>query len=100
MNRSRSGQSGALGGGETTNWRERGLTHFALSVEDVAATREAIVEHGGSILEQTYIQNDDPQYKSKVLCAACPDGVRLELIESRMRDPADPLGMPVEPGDF
>jgi len=91
---------GTVGDGQTTNWRERGLTHFALSVEDIAATRKAIVEHGGTILEQTYIENDDPQYQSKVLCAACPDGVRLELIDSRMSNPADPLGVPVQPGEF
>ena len=28
------------------------------------------------------------------------DGVRLELIESLVRDPAEPLGVPVEPGEF
>lgn len=91
---------GTVGDGAVTPWRQRGLAHFALSITDLAATREAIVAYGGTLLEQTYIKNDDPQYQSEVLCAACPDGVRLELIQSPVADPALPLGVPVEPGDF
>jgi len=91
---------GTVGDGKVTPWRQRGLTHFAVSVEDLAATRKAVVEYGGTILEHTYIDNDDPQYQSQVLCAACPDGVRLELLESRVGDPAQPLGVPVEPSEF
>ncbi|MCH2173710.1 VOC family protein [Myxococcota bacterium] len=91
---------GSVGDGEVTPWRQRGLAHFACSVEDLEATRKAIVEYGGTILEHTYVENDDPQFESKVLCAACPDGVRIELVESRLLDPADPLGEPVELGEF
>ena len=62
-------------------------------------TKRKIVEYGGTLLEQTFVDNDDPAYQSRVQCAVCPDGVRLELIESKIGDPAEPLGVPVEDGD-
>ena len=44
--------------------------------------------------------NDDPIYRSRVVCASCPDGVRLELLESAVLDPETPLGEPLGPDDL
>ena len=91
---------GATGDAQLSPWHARGLTHLAIAVEDLDVTRASILEHGGTILEQTSIVNDDPIYRSRVVCASCPDGVRLELLESPVLDPETPLGESLGPDDL
>jgi lactoylglutathione lyase len=81
-----------LGDGEIRPIYERGLTHFAIRVENVDEVAARIEAAGGVLLRHTEIRN--PDYQSHAIFAKDPDGVRLELIEAP-GDPMAPLGEPL-----
>jgi predicted enzyme related to lactoylglutathione lyase len=51
---------------------EPGLTHLSISVDDVRATAERAVEHGGQIIEESDVAG--------ALFIRDPDGQLLELL--------------------
>ena len=63
---------------------EPGLTHLSISVDDVRATAERVVEYGGKIVEESDIGN--------ALFIRDPDGQLLELLPVSYRD-----GLPPRP---
>ena len=65
-----------------------GFTHLSLRVADLDAIVAAIVQAGGSYLEQSRI--DNPAWHSKAVFVTDPDGLRIELIQA----PGDPNALP------
>lgn len=55
---------------------QRGFTHMTLVVDDIDATAQRIVEHGGSVHEETRV---DSPFGELLFCTD-PDGVRIELM--------------------
>ena len=58
------------------SFTEPGLTHLSFNVADLAATRAAVVEHGGSVLDET-------ELSGVAVLIRDPDGQLLELIQAR-----------------
>jgi len=85
---------GVLGSAEATPMNQRGFTHFALRIDDFERTLKAIIEAGGQLIEATRIV--EPGFRSKVICALDPDGVRIELVAGD-GDPFAPIGRPLSP---
>ena len=81
----------AEGDGERRPLNVRGLTHFAVRVDDVASTAKRIRELGGRVLEETSV--GQPDAGIELIYAVDPDGVRIEL----MALPGDPSATPGEP---
>jgi catechol 2,3-dioxygenase-like lactoylglutathione lyase family enzyme len=52
---------------------EPGLTHLSFSVDDIAATRTLVTEHGGEVLEDTDVGG-------RAVMVRDPDGQLLELL--------------------
>ncbi len=67
------------GTGERGAMNTRGFTHMTLVVDDVDAVAARIVDHGGNVHPQTRIDSD---FGPLVFCTD-PDGVRIELMQSR-----------------
>jgi len=83
---------GCVGDGDGTPMNQRGLTHLAFRVDDLAGTLDRVREAGGRVVESTHVANED--YQAEVVMVLDPDGVRLEFVEG----PGDvfaPLGTPV-----
>jgi lactoylglutathione lyase len=76
--------SGASAPFRARTMNEPGLTHLSISVDDVRATAEKAVEHGGQIIEDTDI--------GVALFIRDPDGQLLELLPTSFRD-----GLPPKP---
>ncbi len=57
-----------------------GLTHLAFHVDDLAATVDHLVAHGGTVVPGTQVDVGIP-----VVFVADPDGVRVELMEIPVR---------------
>lgn len=55
---------------------EPGLTHISFTVDDLAATRALVVEHGGTVLDETDVQ------MAVLVCD--PDGQVIELVQGRL----------------
>lgn len=79
------------GDGRVTPIFQRGLTHFALRVDDLDDMVTRLEAGGAEILRHTEIRNDD--FGARVVFAVDPDGVRLELIQS----PGNPMALLGEP---
>jgi lactoylglutathione lyase len=54
---------------------EPGLTHLSFTVDDLAATLERVIQHGGQVLEDTHV--------GVAVLVRDPDGQILELIAAR-----------------
>ena len=72
-----------FGLGENPKARDRamnepGLTHFSFSVDDIAATCAAVVQHGGSVIE-------DSDLGGLAIFVRDPDGQRIELLPMSYR---------------
>lgn len=52
---------------------DTGLTHISLGVDDVAAAKAAVVEHGGTVLEDTDL--------GMAVMVRDPDGQLIELLD-------------------
>lgn len=52
---------------------EPGLTHLSLTVDELAATRDAVEAHGGTVLEETDVR--------VAVLVSDPDGQIIELIQ-------------------
>ena len=61
---------------------EPGLTHVSISVDDVRATAEKAVAHGGTVIEESDLGH--------ALFIRDPDGQLLELLPSAYRDRLPP----------
>jgi lactoylglutathione lyase len=73
--------------GATASFRPRtmnepGLTHLSISVDDVRATAQRVVEHGGTIVEESDV--------GVALFVRDPDGQLLELLPVTFRDGLTP----------
>ena len=69
------GVSGATEPYRPRTMNEPGLTHLSISVDDIRATAEKVVEYGGEIVEQTDVD--------VALFVRDPDGQLLELLTAR-----------------
>ena len=66
----------------------RGLTHVSLRTDDLDADIAALRGLGGSVLEETRIEN--PAFSARCIFVTDPDGTRIELVER----PGDPASLP------
>jgi predicted enzyme related to lactoylglutathione lyase len=66
-----------VGDGERCPMNRLGFTHMTLTVADLDAVCERVIEHGGQILSHTRI---DTPYGPIVFCTD-PDGTRIELMQ-------------------
>jgi lactoylglutathione lyase len=73
---------GATAPFQNRTMNEPGLTHLSLSVEDVRATAERVVEFGGQIIEESAIGG--------ALMVRDPDGQLLELLPLSYKDRLPP----------
>jgi predicted enzyme related to lactoylglutathione lyase len=71
-----------IGPAEPRPMNQRGITHMAFVVENLAATAERIAAHGGTALRHTHVAGP----MGDMMFATDPDGTRLELWEKK--DPA------------
>ena len=85
-------KSGTVGDGAGTPTFRRGISHFALRVDDLEATCQALEAAGATVERQTQIENEE--FQSNCVFALDPDGVRLELVAAP-GDPHAPLGEPL-----
>jgi catechol 2,3-dioxygenase-like lactoylglutathione lyase family enzyme len=76
------GAAGARAPLRPRTMNEPGLTHLSISVGDVRATAEKVVEYGGKIVEESDIGN--------ALFIRDPDGQLLELLPVAYRDKLPP----------
>jgi catechol 2,3-dioxygenase-like lactoylglutathione lyase family enzyme len=83
---------GAIAGERPRPMNQLGFTHLALRVDDLDATISVVRGAGGTLLEDTRMEN--PEFQARAAIALDPDGTRLELIEAP-GDPATPIGEPV-----
>ena len=74
---------GAVGEGEARSMNQRGLSHLALRVDDLAATVQTLRAAGVRILDETRI--DVPAFSTAAVFVCDPDGTLIELLQS----PAD-----------
>ena len=74
--------AGAAAPHRARTMNEPGLTHLSISVDDVRATAERVVEHGGKIVEESDIGN--------ALFIRDPDGQLLELLPVSYRGKLPP----------
>jgi lactoylglutathione lyase len=74
-------QPGHVGTPERSPMKRLGLTHIAVWVSDIDAVARRVVEHGGTLIEETRTVFDHPKLKGKWLICCDPNGVRLELVE-------------------
>ncbi len=66
----------AVGSPERRPMNQIGLTHMAISVDDIDAVADRIAEQGGQVLSSTRVDLPD---KGSLMFCTDPDGVRLEL---------------------
>lgn len=81
----------ATGAAEPRAMNERGMAAIMLRVDDLEKTLEACRRAGAPILEET--RTDYPDFGSKLVFIADPDGVLVELVEIP-GDPYAPFGTP------
>jgi predicted enzyme related to lactoylglutathione lyase len=67
------------GSAERVPMNQRGFTHMTLMVDDLEATAARIREFGGKVHAETRI---DSPFGPLLFCTD-PDGVRIELMESK-----------------
>lgn len=84
----------AEGVGEIRAMNRAGLAAIMLRVDDLEATAKACAAAGGRILEDT--RTDYPEFRSKLVFVADPDGTLVELVEIP-GDPYKPFGTPYQP---
>jgi catechol 2,3-dioxygenase-like lactoylglutathione lyase family enzyme len=65
---------------ELRRMNHTGLTHLALSVDDVDAVARSAVAHGGMVFPGTRAVFESPDGPIKLLYCADPDHTRIELI--------------------
>ena len=65
---------------ELRQMNHSGLTHLALSVDDVDAVARLVVAHGGSVFPTTRAVLDSPDGPITLMFCADPDNTRIELI--------------------
>lgn len=70
--------SPAISGTPSASRTQRGLTHLSFYVDDVDATAARLVEHGGTILEDTRVNAG-----IEIVFLADPDGTRVELMSPK-----------------
>jgi catechol 2,3-dioxygenase-like lactoylglutathione lyase family enzyme len=75
---------GAIAAYRPRTMNEPGLTHLSISVDDIRATAEKAVAHGGQIIENSDI--------GVALFIRDPDGQLLELLPTNYRDGLPPGG--------
>ena len=73
---------GATAAARRRSMNEPGLTHLSISVDDVRATAEKVVEHGGEVVEGTDV--------GPALFVRDPDGQLIELLPESYRDRLPP----------
>ncbi len=56
---------------------DTGLTHLSIGVDDVAAAKAVVVEHGGEVLDDTDLR--------RVVLVRDPDGQLIELLDVAFR---------------
>ena len=74
-------QPGYVGTAERSPMNRLGLTHIAVWVSDIDTVARRVVEHGGTLVEETRTAFDHPKLKGKWLICCDPNGVRVELVE-------------------
>lgn len=57
---------------------QRGLTHLSFTVDDLDASANHLVRHGGTIIEGT---RSTPEGRIHIVFLADPDGTRIELMK-------------------
>ena len=76
------GAEGAVNDYRPRSMNDPGLTHLSISVDDVRATADRVVEHGGEIIEESDV--------GLALFVRDPDGQLLELLPAGYRDRLPP----------
>lgn len=69
---------GAIGAASTRR-NQLGLTHFSLSVDDIAEAAKHLVACGGKLLPATHAEN----HAVELVFVEDPDGVRVELLRNK-----------------
>jgi glyoxylase I family protein len=79
---------GETGGPGPRPINQLGLTHLSFRVASLDDAISATLDHGGSVLDGTRI--DNPKFKTNAIFVTDPDGLRIELLET----PGDPAALP------
>ncbi|MBI5088976.1 MAG: VOC family protein [Actinobacteria bacterium] len=74
-------QPGHVGPAERRPMNQLGFTHLAVWGDDIDGEAARVVELGGTIVEPTRVEFDQPTLQARWLYCTDPDGTRIELIE-------------------
>jgi glyoxylase I family protein len=71
---------GAMAATELRKMNHTGLTHMSISVDDIDAVAQRIVEFGGKVFPETRAKLESPEGTIELMYCADPDFTRVELI--------------------